>query len=245
MANANPQLKLARKLIEEKRYGEARLVLEKLEGDAIATAWLAKLDKLDPVPNIDTSGPKQSKSKTGSSSTLVSVAIGVVLFIFGGIIGFIAGRSSSSGSNSPVVAALVGCSLSDWWKQVEPKVIEFLDAAETATATSRASLSPIILSLRNSQRDFESLDVPDCADDVQTNIRFGMDNAVDGFNDFLGQSETVSNIEFGLASQYFWNAYTLMFNQRVYGDTRMADTSTFIWGGDKPTEAQATKMANT
>lgn len=78
---ATEQLERAKALLKAKRYGEARVILEKLWGDPTAERWLGKLNELDPpeempdfgmayaVPRSESPTP-QSAAERGSDDTL-------------------------------------------------------------------------------------------------------------------------------------------------------------------------------
>lgn len=101
-------------------------------------------------------------------------------------------------SSSP----LLDCRVRQWWSEgAETILVDFLDTTETATQTSRASLAPVVTEMQRLHREFERLDYPDCLKDVRGNLVRGMDNTIEGLQQFLGNSD-------GLASFYLDQAET-------------------------------------
>jgi hypothetical protein len=140
-------------------------------------------------------------------------------------------------SEAPCTIEIYG----DWWTESSPFLTQFLDTAETAVNTSRGSLSPIILELSEIYRNLEAVEHPECISEVRFDIRLGMDSAIDGFNEFLGDSEVMAEIDFSIANQYFFEAYRALMdlNANPIVDLRLFNTRS-IWGGDSPEEPTPT-----
>lgn len=134
------------------------------------------------------------------------------------------------------------CAVGIWWAEVEPTVQEFLDTADVAAQTSRMSLSGVVLEMRQLQRQFERLDYPSCLQEIYFELSAGMSSATDGFTSFMGESEIVSSVQLGLATQYFWNASELLRGRAILNEYRIIDAS-IVWGGDSPNAATATRYA--
>lgn len=137
------------------------------------------------------------------------------------------------------------CDLAAWWDSTEPIIEQFLDTAEVAAQTSRMALSTVLLEMRQLQREYEREHELDCEREIFRAVSNGMDYAADAFGEFMAQSEVISDVYFMLASQYFWDAYNALLERGVIADVRMADTAVFIWGGDSPNAATATRLAVT
>jgi hypothetical protein len=143
----------------------------------------------------------------------------------------------------PTATPTAPCDLIEWWETVQPLLIEFTDTGEVASVTSRAALSPVVLELRRIQRELERLEYPDCGATVITHLRLGMENTVDGFNAFLGQSDGMADFYFDSANQYFFNVYTELDARNINMEYRLGHTDT-IWGGEEGSEVRATEMEN-
>lgn len=154
-----------------------------------------------------------------------------------------AGATNEAAQNTinATATASAACDPQGWWNTVDEPVARFLDTAKTATSTSRISLSPIILEMRQAYRDFDNADHPDCMDEVYYEVRAGMNAAIEGFESFMADSEFVSTIELGLATRYFYNAYAGLLKNGAVGTSDMFNTSVYIWGGDEPTNPKATE----
>lgn len=148
-------------------------------------------------------------------------------------------------SDTPSMTPTPECTAADWWDRVELIVEQFLDTAEIASKTSRISLSSIVLQMRQIQRQYEREDHPDCVNEVYRRLNQAMNEATDGFANFMAQDEIMSTVNFILATQYFWDAQQMLTKHGIFGDVRMIDTATFIWGGDSPNAATATWLVAT
>lgn len=244
------QLAEAKALIQQKRYVDARKVLKRID-DPIARQWEAKLDTLAPV------------AASASVPVLNYAIVGIVAGIVGLVIGLAVGNSLGSRSAAASIASIptaapspsiesaavptaaptstvVACDPQTWWNEHQEIVARFLDTAETATSTSRISLSSVILEMRKAYRDFDALDYPDCVKEIYWDVRSAMSMAVDGYDAFMGQDDIMSSVNFNIASQYFYDAHQALLKAGAIGDYRMSNTSTFIWSGDKPDPLEAT-----
>lgn len=132
------------------------------------------------------------------------------------------------------------CDVAAFWQEAEPLVIEFFDIAEVAAATSRMSVSPIILEMRRTQRAYEGLSFPECAEELQETVSNGMDYAAEGFTAF--SSNGFPDFYFEEANSYFYAGYLLLRSYEItFPDTRL-QFSSFIWGGEQPDEERATQV---
>jgi hypothetical protein len=133
------------------------------------------------------------------------------------------------------------CNYRSWWGDVEELVTEFLDTAEVASSTSRMALSPIVLEMQRTFRDFERIDTPSCLFDIEHDLEFGMRSVIDGFNSFLAQDGISTQVFFTVANQQFWNVYNELIQRLIIADGRLLSTH-LIWGGDEASEIEATAM---
>lgn len=245
------QLAEAKALIQQKRYADARKVLKRIN-DPLARQWEAKLNTIAPTA-------------PASSGAVINYVIGGVAgLIIGLLIGLVIGNSLGARNTTATIAAFPTtiaatlveipnptlpiimpsptaiCDPQTWWNDHQEIVARFLDTAETASQTSRISLSSVILEMRKAYRDFDALDYPDCVEEIYRDIRSGMNTAIDGYNAFMGQNDIMSSVNLKIASQYFYDADQALKKVNAFGDYRMSDTSVFIWGGDKPSGIEAT-----
>jgi len=98
--------------------------------------------------------------------------------------------------------------------------------------------------MRQTEREFERMDYPDCLAFVEQQLSDGMNAASQGYSAFMAEDDFGSSYYLGRASQYFWDASEALRNRFIFADIRLADTSVFIWGGDAPNALTATAMAN-
>lgn len=262
------QLAEAKALIQQKRYTDARKVLKHID-DPTARQWETKLDSIAPVPPA-TSRPLINYAIFTVVGVIIGLLIGLavghnlgrqsvgqeIASLFNGsslstpgtpssvqltASGIVAANDAVLTSAIATATAAAVCEPQAWWNTVDEPVARFLDTAKTATSTSRMSLSPIILEMRQAYRDFDNADHPDCMDEVYYEVRAGMNSAIDGFESFMADSEFVSTIELGLATQYFYNAYAALLKNGAVGTSDMFNTAVYIWGGDEPTKPKATE----
>lgn len=242
------KMQQARELIKAKRYSEARNILETVNHPT-AYEWLNKLDEI----TLYEDEPAHAQSGGGLSSVIV-VAVGVAALLIGIIIGAMAFPRTETTTiqetvivpqtvvvmevaTQPAASERTACWKDEWWEEADPMIVNFLDVAETATQTSRMSLSGVILEMQQIYRNFQRVDRPECVADVQRNIESGMESAVQAFNDFLGQSEVLSSVYFNLATQYFADAFDQLLELNLISsslDVRMSNTAAMIWGGKPP-----------
>jgi hypothetical protein len=146
-------------------------------------------------------------------NVLMSVYVGIVCFVAGVLVGFIV---------LPEVQTQITagrCDENGWWAQAAPHVTEFIDTVETATQTARASLSGVILTMRQKQRDFEGVSYTECVANIRTQISNGMEAIGDGFNDFLGQATPTTNFQQGVNGLAV--AYEVLIDMGLTPDERM------------------------
>lgn len=129
--------------------------------------------------------------------------------------------------------------MSTWWDNADPLVVRFLDTVEVAGATSRASLSPVLLELRQVFREFERLDYPDCAAPIRDELVAGMQDTADGFNDFLAEDDYLSTVRLDRAALHFWTASNYLIQYFIVSDVRLV-TIALDWGGYIPNAETAT-----
>lgn len=133
-----------------------------------------------------------------------------------------------------------------WWTIAEPIVEQFLDTAEVAAQTARMSLSPVVLEMRQIQREYErETQYDECNGDIYFRLSSAMGMATDGFTSFMGEDEIVSQAQLMLGAQYFWEVNQFLRAHSIFSDIRMEDAALFIWGGDSPNAATATWLAYT
>lgn len=150
---------------------------------------------------------------------------------------------SPTNTVSPTPTRTPQCSPGTWWQNADPIVVEFLDAAEIATQTSRMALSTLQLELRRLQRNFERLDYPECVDDIYFNIQYGMSYANDALGYFASQSDSLMEVYFELANEKFYNATLLLDEVGVSSyDVRLLFTW-HIWGGPEVSAFSLTQDA--
>jgi hypothetical protein len=258
----------AKALIQAKRYDEARAILETIDHPT-AKAWLSKIEGLS-SPKSTTSKRTSYLPIVAVSAIpafLIGLLAGALLFrqpaqqsqSAAALITLAPTNppptaivntlpptwtATPAATSTPVATATPACSVRDWWSNdAEPLVVKFLDTAETAGQTARMSLSSVILDMRSTFREFDKLNHGPCTDKIYRQLRSGMSYAIDGFNEFLGKNEIVSAVDFDLATQSLWNAYTLLFEQKAIPDVRMSNASVFIWSGTGATPNAMTATA--
>lgn len=239
----------AKSLIQQKRYAEARQILEQFDNDT-ARKWLIQIDKLSPVSSKPT-------SKTGNYTPAIvsSIIVGLIALIIGFIGGYGVGsnqvqsvsfpptlmiESNEVATDTPQDSPVSDCDPEAWYRTARPIVVEFLDNGEIMTSTPRGQLAPLVTDLRATVREFEALPHPDCMSELRSNLYFGMSNAVDGFTDFLGSNDIGASVSFSMANQRFADAHDileeLLFDTDLFSlkEIYMSNTGLFIWGGDDP-----------
>jgi Bacterial SH3 domain len=121
------------------------------------------------------------------------------------------------------------CDVARWWTTVSPTVVQFFDTLEVASVTARASLSPILLELRQVWREFERADYPDCAKPIHDAVVAGMADTADGFNQFLAQQDASGAI-LQRAALRFSAVADVLIRYSVVPDNRLI-TMAYDWGG--------------
>lgn len=237
---ANERLAAARELIKAKRYAEARQVLKVIADHPTARVWLAKLDEIapvvaeddpfavfdappvrpavkpadaifDPNPRFDPL-PKPKEKQRSRRPLLIMLALVIV-----GIVGAIWLLLTFNGPG------LITCIDSDEGKAA---LKDFLDTAETAAATARVGLGPVILELQRHQRRYDQANHPVCARSVVDKIRSGIRSVVEGFQDFAAQRG--SQFALQRAHDSFKDASDSNF--LIASDIRLTDFNLFILG---------------
>ena len=144
---------------------------------------------------------------------------------------------------TPTHTPLPPCDVAAWWQSVEPLVVRFLDVVDIAGATPRASLSTVLLEMRQVYREFQRADHPDCALAVYDELVAGMDNTAEGYNDFLGQLELSSESDLEVAVAHFWVAVQILNSYEINADRRLLSVDTSGVGGILMNSATATWIA--
>lgn len=171
--------------------------------------------------STDTPPPLPTRPATRPQYTTLTVTIVALLsFAIGTVTGAVAFPRVSALVTS---GALGGCDVAAWWAEAAPSVTRFIDQTETASQTARVSLSPIILEMRETQREYEAVTAPPCAAAIDSDVREGMANVSQGFNDFLGRATPGS--QFTTAYQAFGRAYTALVDAGLTVDSRVGN----IW----------------
>jgi len=231
----------ARELIKHKRIDEARKLLRTIPLDSTAQKWLAKLDEVAPEKSLtERVGEIEPLRKPKPIADVIYIEdtnrwemfrqIGAYLSFL--LAGFVLGLLVSNLELSVGDVSIGGCDsqMKNWWDdEAEAVIVEFLDTAETAGATSRGSLSPIVLELRGIQRDFERLDYPDCGQTERDLLNDGISFGVDGYNSFLGNQEFLADVQFEDATEKLTEAYDLLFDRGVFADIRLSNPDAYIW----------------
>jgi hypothetical protein len=153
-------------------------------------------------------------------SNLALTLTAAFCFLLGAIVGAIAYPRLLAFAETGVLS---GCSVPAWWEQAAPVVTRFIDETETASQTARLSLSPIVLDLRETQREFEAIETPECATVIRSQVAEGMGFVVSGFNDFLGRATPGS--DFTTAYNAFREAYYGLASFGIECDARLEN----IW----------------
>ena len=136
---------------------------------------------------------------------------------------------SSPTNPPPTVSPVPTCDIPAWWETIQPTVVRFFDTWSVATMTARASLSPVLLDLREIWREFEAMDYPECAEAPRNEIVAAMADTADGFNEFLAQRDT-SNAILQRAAFRFYSAAQMLTSYEITADERMLTTIN-EWGG--------------
>ena len=84
------------------------------------------------------------------------------------------------------------------------------------------SLSPILVELREAQREYERIDNPECSQHLANQLGTAMDWGVQGLTAFLGEDEYSANVFLSLATTDFYVVYTTLSDHLVFSDFRMA-----------------------
>jgi len=132
-------------------------------------------------------------------------------------------------TDTPVPTNTSSCWIESWWAEADPLVIQFLDTTEVAVGTSRISLSPVLLDLRQVYRQFEGTNYPPCAKEIRDDLSDGMSHTIEGLQKFLEESEYLSAFKLDLATESFRTAYDALLNQGIVPDFRLYNTGVLIW----------------
>ena len=120
------------------------------------------------------------------------------------------------------------------WNEIEPIISVYLESAvisaSTVTKHGGEVFSTEIFQMAHSVSKFETLSLPDCANNIRTDMISGMNKGIDGFTPPVS-----SCVEFSNASQYLNSAYKQLIQEGIQADERLRDMS-LIWGCDSPVE---------
>ena len=136
----------------------------------------------------------------------------------------------NSYSFDPALAGDFACPVASWWENTAGSfVTRFLDTAEVAASTSRISVSPLIIEMQRTYRDFENSNYPQCVSSARDKLIDGMKAAIEGFTNFVGQSDTLATIYLDQAADDFKEARDVLWDMRFFGaDIRLGIAGT-LW----------------
>jgi hypothetical protein len=90
-------------------------------------------------------------------------------------------------------------------------IMELRDAIDLGASSSRIALGPVVSEMQSIKRDFDDLDAPRCAAEVDSLISAGMQDCIDGFLAFMAnEDESAVMVHFNAGLQSIQEASSLM-----------------------------------